>query len=254
MRVVAVLAVTILLSLLSGIAAATEPVPAGSDPAVRQWPHWPYQSVCYGPPFDPVTVFSGPAVAEFGSTSAETALRETIRSKVPLPLPENGWRLASESESNGVFVNGRLSSPYPIWASFERDAQGWKLIGTGSCTPQTVIQGLVAVTWELAEGQSLGKNARRMLVDLGSGPCDGGASQNARARKPVFRQLGKRLLMTMTLKPVSPGVHICPGVTEPPLTVALPGRLGRRELFDGGTYPPRPAVVAQPARSSRLRQ
>jgi hypothetical protein len=79
---------------------------------------------------------------------------------------------------------------------------------------------------------------RRIWVDLGPGPCSSGMGQNARARKPVFRQLGRRLLVTILLEPLPPGFHTCEGIVEPPLRVRLPGRLGSRKLFDGGTFPP----------------
>lgn len=54
--------------------------------------------------------------------------------------------------------------------------------------------------------------------------------------------------MSVWLDPVGPGYHTCEGVVEPPLTVKLPGRLGNRLLYNGGTYPP------ARAQSSRLRQ
>jgi hypothetical protein len=54
--------------------------------------------------------------------------------------------------------------------------------------------------------------------------------------------MGRKLVITMTLEPVSPGPHTCQEVVEPPLTVRLPGRLGTRKLYDGGSFPPRPAA------------
>jgi len=56
--------------------------------------------------------------------------------------------------------------------------------------------------------------------------------------KPIFEQVGKKLLMIMRLRPLPPGGYTCVGTREPPLKVHLPERLGTRKLYDGGTYPP----------------
>jgi hypothetical protein len=85
--------------------------------------------------------------------------------------------------------------------------------------------------------------------------------ERARARKPIFRRIGKRLLMTVLLEPLPPGLYTCQGVVNPPMEVPLPGRLGKRRLYDGSTYPPsdvvarwREATQRATSRSSRLLQ
>lgn len=50
--------------------------------------------------------------------------------------------------------------------------------------------------------------------------------------------------MTILLDPLPPGSYTCQGVIEPPMHVRLPGRLGKRRLFDSGTYPPGNVVDA----------
>ncbi len=44
--------------------------------------------------------------------------------------------------------------------------------------------------------------------------------------------------MTILLEPLPPGAYTCQGIIDPPLAVKLSKRLGKRRLFDGGTYPP----------------
>src|SRR5262245_17205930 len=102
--------------------------PPGSDPAVAEWPYWPYKVACYGPPFDPVSVFSGPANAESGTLPAEIELRETIYDPelAWLHLPKDHWRHVFETDSEASFVSGRLGS-YPQWTYFRNDGSGWKL-------------------------------------------------------------------------------------------------------------------------------
>jgi hypothetical protein len=239
--------------------------PSGADPAVAEWPIWPYQAVCYGPPFDPVNVFSGAATAELGSLPSEVALRDVLHDPALawLGLRQAHWRFVSEGDTQAVFVNGDLSSAFQQWILLERSAEGWKLAGNGSCAPRSILHGLVAVPWTVAvDQQALGKNTRRIRIDLAPGGCSGGMGQNERARKPIFRRIGRRLLMTMLVDPLPPGAYTCQGVVEPPLEVRLPGRLGKRKLYDGGTYPPGDVVsrwrekAGQRAvtRSSRLRQ
>jgi hypothetical protein len=129
--------------------------PEEADPAVKEWPVWPYQALCYGPPFDPVSVFSGPANAELGTTPGEVALNEAIHNPAlaGVGMSRTGWRLVSESETQAVFVTGALSGLFPWWALFDRDATGWKWAGSGTCTPHTVLHGLEASSWSISGDQ-----------------------------------------------------------------------------------------------------
>ena len=239
--------------------------PEEADPVVKEWPVWPYQASCYGPPFDPVSVFSGPANAELGTSPGEVALNEAIHNPdlAGVGMSRTGWRLVSESETQAVFVTGALSDPFPWWALFKREDTGWKLAGSGTCTPHTALHGLEASSWSISgEQRRLTPDTRRISVVLEGGGCSSGMSSNPRARKPIFRKIGKRLLMTVLLEPLPPGFHTCQGVVNPPMEVRLPGRLGKRRLYDGSTYPPGDVVArwreaiqrAAASRSSRLPQ
>lgn len=237
----------------------------GTDPVVEEWPVWPYEAACYGPPFDPVSVFSGSANAELGSTPGEVALNEAIHDPAlaDVGMARTGWRLVSESETQAVFVTGALSGLFPWWALFKKEAAGWKWAGSGSCTPHTVLHGLEASSWGIsADQRRLTADTRRIRIVLTGGGCSSGMSANPRARKPIFRKISKRrLLMTVLLEPLPPGAYTCQGVMNPPMEVTLPGPLGQRRLYDGGTYPPGDVVarwreVTQPtaSRSARLSQ
>lgn len=217
-------------------------MPPGPDPVVKEWPTWPYKASCFAPLFDPVEVFSRPATAELGSRPGEIALREAINDPkyAGVGLTRGHWRPVTETETEAVFVSGLLStSPGLWWARFGSEGGTWKWVSSGNCSPRTSLHGLFAVPWTLDTRRQLpGSHTRRVWVRLGPGPCSSGMSQNARARKPVFRQIGKRLLMTILLEPLPPGAYTCQGVIEPPLEVELPHRLGLRRLYDGATYPP----------------
>lgn len=193
--------------------AFSAPAPQGPDPVVAKWPHWPYPTSCgNGLTFDPVSVFSGPTEAEAGTGPAEAG-----HGRLP------GVEEVTLKESSGEWTLGGYS---------------------GRCDPTSVVNGREAITWTLSSKQkSLRPGTRALWIDLGPGECASGRSQNARAMKPVFFELGKRLLMVMRLKPLPRGGYTCEGISEPPLQVKLPKRLGDHTLFDGGVYPPSRAVL-----------
>jgi hypothetical protein len=209
-----------LLGLVSAAFASSVAANWGADPATREWPSWPYETTCgLSQGFDPISVFSQPAIAESQPTSASRALRRSPLSNVPAEAPE--------------------------LLRFERRKSRWKWVGSGPCTPESIIAGRIAITWDLApDGPPLTPNTQMIEVRLGPGGCASGQSQNKRAH-PVFYDLEGKLLLAIWLSPPKGGTgQTCIGTIEPPLKVRLPGPLGERELFDSGTYPPHPATGA----------
>jgi hypothetical protein len=221
---------------------------AGSDPVVKEWPSWPYLTACHGLPFNPAEAFSSPTGVENGSRPSEVALREYLREMESWPyrlVPPSNWRLLAETSERAEFASGRLSEPGgPSVISVDYEDGVWKIGALSSgCTPESIVGGIRAITWRLAADQkALRRDTRTIEIDLGPGPFASGKSQNARAMKPVFRQMGRKLLMIMRLRPLPPGHYTCEGIADPPLRVRLPGRLAKRKLYDGGTYPPADVV------------
>jgi hypothetical protein len=231
----------------------------GSESATDTWPHWPYPTSCgIGTPFNPVSTFRAPAGAETGTSPSELALSAILSDPQLgwLGFPKSGWRLVSEDAELAVFVAGLPSTaafPLQFLTVALKEGQ-WKPNSSGTCQLRSVLPAGQVVTWDLAREQpGLRPDTRYVRINLGAGSCDSGASQNDRARKPTFRQIGRNLLMTMSLEPLPPGVYTCIGIIDPPMTVRLPGRLGTRTLLDGASYPPRSAAETRP-RSSRLAQ
>jgi hypothetical protein len=211
----------------------------GPDPAVSQWPSWPYPVGCLDATFDPVAVFGGPTEAELGQGGAEQALRRYLGEGLYPQVPKKYWRLVSSTATGASFASGRLDQGL-FWLSFELVEGQWRLAGDlDECRPRTVRDGNVAIDWGLPSNQSLGRRSRRIEVRLHAGRgCDGGRSLNE-AAEPEFRRVKKRLLLTVWVEPLPPGNYTCEQRIEPPLVLKLPGRLGGRQLWDGGTYPPR---------------
>jgi hypothetical protein len=232
-----------LVALVAAVTAWAAAPPSGPDPAVKEWPAWPYLTSCGYAQFYPVTAFSGNAEAELGSSPGEVALREALqRGEIPYVRSTHHWRRIAEDETHAEFVHGRLAG-HLEWARFEKSEGEWKYTGGSSdCDPTSIVGSGTVVTWSLAEpGPGPKAVVRRIKVDLGPGPCNGGRPNNPRARI-TFREWGRKLLMTAWLKPLPEGIYSCPGVIEPPLKVTLPRKVKLSKLWDGATYPPRPAI------------
>jgi hypothetical protein len=224
---------------------------AGPDPAVAEWPEWPYRVTCGSVSFDPVAVFAGATSAERGRLNAERALRRLLASDYLPWLPRHNWRLAGDFHGRADFLHGRLGAELESGLELEslelrHRHHRWKMTTYSSCEPLSLRRGNSASPWFLATNQpALTPDTKRIRVDVGPGYCDGKSASEA--EEPVFYELAGKLVMTIWLHPKR---FIGPGACEPPprepsLTVELPEPLGDRELLDGSVYPPRPAMVAR---------
>ena len=238
--------VVILVLALAGTARAGFGVilPKGPDPAVKKWPHWPYETICGETPFDPVGVFSGETVAEHGAGEPEAALRSLLAETLDTGLPTRFWRPVTLTENSAEFASGRLST-VPYLLTFGRVGGRWAVVKSGSCRPHTVRDGILAARWRLTDDQRLTPATRRIRVDLSPAysECDSGRDAGEAAEAPRFTRRGGRLVITIWVPPVSPPPpgfsYSCERGRQTPLVVELPGRLGSLSLWDGVTYPPR---------------
>jgi hypothetical protein len=212
----------------------------GPDPAVSSWPEWPYPVGCLGVTFDPVAVFGGPTEAEKGNGAPELALRRYLDEGLYPQLPTKFWRQVAASPGRVSFSSGRLEQGL-FWLTAAETSPGqWSIVGNvDECGARSIRDGEAAIDWALAKGQKLDRETRRIEVELHpSGACDGGRSHND-AAQPRFRRTGRKLVLTIWLKPLPPGNYTCKRRREGPLSLRLPGPLGDRRLWDGGSFPPR---------------
>jgi hypothetical protein len=214
---------------------------SGPDPAVAEFPDWPFEASCESGanPFNPVVVFAGPTGAERGSTPAELALARFLDRGLleSIGISKHDWRLISETSDFAQFTHGRAGGSLE-WVAFGRQAGGWSFEGYSSdCDPESVLDKGNIVTWSLARKQrNLTPRSRTIWIDLGPGECASGALQNPRAHF-YFRPLGRKLLMIAWLDPISRG-GTCVGTIEPARKVRLPFPLGEYRLYDGSSFPP----------------
>jgi hypothetical protein len=213
---------------------------SGPDPALSRWPEWPYPVGCLGVTFEPVSVFGGPTEAERGTGAPEMALRRYLDEGLYPQLPTEFWRQVATSPGRVSFSSGRLELGL-FWLTAGETSPGqWSIVGNvDECRARSLRDGEAAIDWALAKGQKLGRGTRRIDVKLhSSGACDGGRSHD-RAAEPEFRQTGGKLVLTVWLKPLPPGNYTCRRRSEGPLSLKLPKPLGDRQLWDGGSFPPR---------------
>jgi hypothetical protein len=212
---------------------------SGPDPAVAEWPSWPYPTACLGVTFDPVAVFGGATEAENGSGAPELALRKYLDEGLYPQIPTKFWRVVTSGPTRVEFASGRLEQGL-FWLSFDLVGGQWQLAGSlEECRARSVREGSVPIDWSLPRGGSLGPKSRQVEVKLHyKRGCDGGRGLN-QAVEPEFRRVARQLVLTIWIKPLPPGSYTCEGRIEPPLALKLPGRLGKRRLWDGGSYPPR---------------
>ncbi len=214
---------------------------SGPDPAVTEFPDWPFEVSCESGvnPFNPLEAFAGPTGAELGSTPAELALARFLKNGLleSIGISKHDWRLISETNDFAQFSHGRVAGQLE-WVTFSKRAGDWSFEGYSSdCDPESVLDKGTIVTWSLARKQkNLTPRSKTIWIDLGPGECASGALQNPRAHF-YFRALGRKLLMIAWLDPISRG-GTCLGTIEPARKVRLPFPLGEYRLYDGSTFPP----------------
>ncbi len=229
------------------------PPRASPDPALADWPGWPYRATCGYMGFNPVRVFSGPAQAEHGEGAPEAALRGMLARNFPFPLPDHGWRLAARRRGKALFLHGRLGAEFESPGQLEnielehRDGRWQMRTGGGFCDMFTVWQGRDAGGWQLSPKQPpLGPATQRLQVITGA-RCS--RNQEPPLITPRFDEIAGKLVITLFLKyQEARRIGICePGLPPwPPAVVDLPEPLGDRELYDGAFFPPLPAQRYEP--------
>jgi hypothetical protein len=254
MRLHSVPALVFVLAILGFGATAHDPesgaVPptASPDPALAEWPGWPYRATCGYMGFNPVRVFAGSAQAERGEGGPEAALRGMLARNFPFPLPDHDWRLAARRRGKALFLHGRLGAEFESPGQLEnieleqRDGRWQMRTGGGFCDMFTVWRGRDAGGWQLAPKQPpLGPATQRLRVITGA-RCS--RDQTPPVVTPRFDEIAGKLVMTLLLTYEQTGrTTICePGLPPwPAVVVELPEPLGDRPLYDGAFFPPIPA-------------
>lgn len=232
---VPVLAIVLVLAV---VAAAWAKASTGLDPAVTKWPSWPHHVTCGGLGFDPVIAFSGPTDAEKGSGGAEAALRRFLKEPGWGWIPKRHWRLIAKNAHWAEFVQGRLEAKMePSWLGFGKRRGKWKWAGSGGCEPRTLRHGLPAAEWTLFPEAPPSPGSEELVVGISEIACSSGTNPLSRLQVPEVRYTEDAAFVTFWVRPRR-GAQTCQGISPTRYVLKLPGPLGERTLYDGGTYPP----------------
>jgi hypothetical protein len=253
-RLVPALLVVLLICAATAAAKLAHSPASGPDPVTKSWSEWPHDVSCEdGLPFDPVAAFSTQTGVERGGLPSERALRRVLASGEIPRVRKHGWRRLAETANVADFAAGRLfTKPGPTnvseleWIELEKAGGSWQFEAyRASCMPRSIRGGTRATPWTLDEEQDPNPNSRRIHVFLDPQVCD--QVRSFPIQKPEFREQRGYLLMTLWRRPghgraPTAGRRTCPSQSQR-ATIELPEKLGRRQLLDGGTYPPLPVSI-----------
>jgi len=231
---ISLLVVAAILALPSAACAWTFKYASGPDPAAQRWPQWPAQLACGGVSVEPA-LFAGPTTAEDGAGAPETALREYLQAELHPSLPKDNWREIASTGTAALFSSGRLELGLTTLA-FEATDGGWKVSGSpGDCKAHSVGVDEYATSWKRDPGQRLGATSRRLRIEVRVSGCP----PPTRAElDPELARLGNDVVI-FVWRPVPHGPQKkCRKVATYGYAPRLPGRLGKRHVWDGTTYPP----------------
>src|SRR4051812_45056516 len=88
----------------TAVAVAGGRLPA--DPAVSEWPNWPYRATCGSMSFSPDDVFQEAPEAGRGSTRLDRALRRSLRLYGRITPHRRGWRFLGAAHGFAGFSHG----------------------------------------------------------------------------------------------------------------------------------------------------
>ncbi len=115
----------------------------------------------------------------------------------------------------------------------------WLRLGTTRCDSRPKHEGAVPIKWVLHPDEPPpGPNSRSVVVAVQELSCASGRNPIPFLDKPEVDFLKQAVVIRLWIHPPE-GINTCQGNPIGRLKVNLPGRLGKRALFDGSSDPPR---------------
>jgi hypothetical protein len=188
---------------------------------------------------------SGPLGAELGSDMVAEALRALIQTSPPeSELPESGWRRVLDTEDAVIFMAVGDGDPRWHLVAFARDgADAWTIDRVGACDLRVVMTDPDAVVadWWVDPARPVDPAATSVDVVVLERACSGGQDPTGRILPPTIIPAADTVTVVIAVRQ-DPAGGDCIGNPPTPYTLVLPEPLGGRQLFDGGTLPPRQPV------------
>lgn len=193
----------------------------------------------------PAAALSGPIGAERADDPAANALRAFLGRRDPSleDLPKEDYRVLIVSQDLVVFATEARGPSGLTAVRVERHDTVWTARMTPSCEPRLSLPGLNAATWSLRMDEPLPPpDATGFVALVSETACTSGRPADGRILPPVILREQARVLVVFAVHPPPPmpgGLENCGGPPPTPVRVELGQPLGKRQLLDGGVFPPR---------------
>jgi hypothetical protein len=193
----------------------------------------------------PAAALSGPIGAERADDPAALALIAFLGRRDPVleDLPRKEFRVLIASEELVVFATDKPGSSGLAAVLVEHSDAGWAARLMPPCEPRLALGSLNAATWTLAMDEPMPPpDATGFVALVSETECTSGRPAAGRILPPVIVREPTRVLVVFAVRPPPPmpgGLEACPAPPPTPVRVELGEPLGKRELLDGGLFPPR---------------
>jgi hypothetical protein len=220
----------------------------GASPTATLGPDWVAHPTftCGGDERFPADALIGDGSAERGGDLAATALRQFLAGPdgASYPFPTTGWFRVAETPSTVVFVApGDRETPW-VMVAFGMGPTGVSVDRYGQCRASLALPaGVDSADWWVDPGAALpGPDVTTIAGFVRERACASGRSPEGRVLGPVVLYSESAVVVTYAIAAL-PGGQDCQGNPALEVTVELAEPLGERALLDGGTFPPRDALV-----------
>ena len=196
-----------------------------------------------------------PSIDEVDHPAVDVLRAELASPDAPLPRPPGPWVVISIDDDRATFavlLEGGFGT-----AVLERRGNRWVFSGEAygrPCEPVVPLPpGLARVEVHLDINSM--PDARDTTIDLlvTERGCANGREMGDALRGPQVIETDDAVVLALAVEPIA-GSANCPGNPSAAVTVELSEPLGRRWVYDGLHFPPKPLVaVADPATSTAFR-
>jgi hypothetical protein len=219
----------------------------GASPTATLDPAWLTRPAltCGGDERFPAEALIGAGSAELGGDPAATALRAFLAGPdaASYPFPARGWSRVFESPTSVVFVaRGDRETPWVVVA-FETGPAGTRLDRYGECQARLALpDGIGPADFWVDPAAAPGSEATTVAGFIRERSCASGRSPEGRVLEPLV-VYGEAAILIAYAVQQRPGGQDCPSNPPFAVTLELAEPIGDRVLLDGGTFPPRDALV-----------
>jgi hypothetical protein len=200
---------------------------------------------CGGEEWFPAEALLGAGSAEQAADPAAAALRAFLAGPdgTSYPFPPTGWHRVYETPTAAVFVApGDAATPW-VMVAVELTPDGIRVDRYGQCQARLALpDGIGPADFWVDPAVVLGPEATTVAGFIRERSCASGRSPEGRVLEPLV-VYGEAAIVVAYAVQQRPGGQDCPSNPPFAVTLELAEPIGERLLLDGGTFPPRDALV-----------